>query len=89
MEVDLWVNLTSITKEQISQGRFVPSKIFSQNLNAFMPYRILGLCRDMIAHARSGKKDSLNDREILFNSGHAWAAATDTQSNTITGFVKV
>ncbi|OAL43035.1 putative cytochrome P450 [Pyrenochaeta sp. DS3sAY3a] len=71
MEVDLWANLTSTTREQMRQGRFVPS-----------------LCRDMIAQAASGKKDALNDREILYNSGHAWAAATDTQSNTLNGFVK-
>ncbi|OAL37611.1 hypothetical protein AYO20_03118 [Fonsecaea nubica] len=45
------------------------------------------LCRDMILSNEKGK-DQLSERELWYNSGHAWAAATDTQSNTLLGFVK-
>ncbi|KAH0840986.1 cytochrome P450 [Fonsecaea pedrosoi] len=33
-------------------------------------------------------KDGLNEMEMAFNAGHAWAGASDTTFNTLHGFVK-
>ncbi|KAM5341972.1 hypothetical protein ACJ41O_015003 [Fusarium nematophilum] len=52
--------------------------------NRFYP----SLCRDMVMRAGADEKDELTEPEIWYNSGHAWAAATDTQSNTLIGFIK-
>lgn len=43
----------------------------------------------MITRSGESEKDRLTEEEIWYNSGHSWAAATDTQSNTLLGFIKV
>ncbi|OAL40505.1 hypothetical protein AYO20_00241 [Fonsecaea nubica] len=43
--------------------------------------------RDLQAKTES-EKDRLTEKEILFSAGHAYAAATDTQANTLAAFVK-
>ncbi|KAK6386125.1 hypothetical protein LTS17_001699 [Exophiala oligosperma] len=43
--------------------------------------------RDLQAKTES-EKDRLTEKEILFSAGHAYAAATDTQANTLSAFVK-
>lgn len=43
----------------------------------------------MITRSGESEKDRLSEEEIWYNSGHSWAAATDTQSNTLLGFIKV
>ncbi|KAH6986623.1 putative cytochrome P450 oxidoreductase, partial [Ilyonectria destructans] len=44
--------------------------------------------RCSVIYSHASEKDQLTEEEIWYNSGHSWAAATDTQSNTLIGFVK-
>ncbi|KAF7531274.1 hypothetical protein G7054_g9043 [Neopestalotiopsis clavispora] len=80
-------------KKELNRLHFMELNLWKGMVNTVRDHMKQGrfypsLCRDMILRSDTNEKDQLSEEEIWYNSGHAWAAATDTQSNTLIGFIK-